>query len=87
MERAKRQISKEERALEKRNKKFLKEQFVSKSPSVPSIVKAIRDQIKKSGMTLSMDYNQLVVYVSKLIKQEDMPPMEDIMETVVLGGG
>eukprot|EP00965_Chrysotila_dentata_P260177 6213806-Pleurochrysis_carterae.AAC.3 len=48
MERAKREISKEERAIEKHNKKFLQEQFVSKSPSVPSIVKAIRDRIKES---------------------------------------
>ncbi|AUL80823.1 hypothetical protein [Pleurochrysis sp. Polinton-like virus] len=86
MEQAKREISKEERAIEKRNKKFLQEQFFSRSPSVPSIVKAIRDRIKESGMTPSMDYNQLTMYVSKLVKQEDMAPMEDIMEAVVLGG-
>eukprot|EP00965_Chrysotila_dentata_P033745 1123041-Pleurochrysis_carterae.AAC.3 len=87
MERAKREISKEERALEKRNKKFLQEQFFSKSPSVPFIVKAIRDRIKESGMTPSMDYNQLIVYVSKLIKQEDMPPLEDVMDAVLGSGG
>eukprot|EP00965_Chrysotila_dentata_P162812 5376788-Pleurochrysis_carterae.AAC.3 len=75
MERAKKEISREERAIEKRNKNS------SRS------MKAIRDRIKESGMTPSMDYTQLTVYVSKLIKQEDMPPMEDIMDAVVLGGG
>eukprot|EP00965_Chrysotila_dentata_P120919 3999201-Pleurochrysis_carterae.AAC.1 len=72
VERTKKEIMKEERALEKRNKKFLQEQFGSKSVRIESIAKAIRERLIESGERPSLGYLDMVDYVTRLVKQEDM---------------